>query len=59
MARFGKQAELEAQKSVQGVECLVSVSDDNLSDRAVKAAAKSIENRAVKKMAVQLVEVEK
>ena len=30
MARFGKQAELDAQKSVQGVECLVSVSDDNV-----------------------------
>jgi hypothetical protein len=30
MARFGKQAALDEQKSVQGVECLVSVSDDNV-----------------------------
>lgn len=31
MARFGKQAELEEQKSMESVECLVSVSDDNVS----------------------------
>ena len=29
MARFGKKAELESQKSTTGVECLISVSDDN------------------------------
>ncbi|MBO5434699.1 hypothetical protein J6A31_02610 [bacterium] len=29
MARFGKQAELEAHKSTKEVECIVSVSDDN------------------------------
>lgn len=28
MARFGKKAELESQKSVVGVECLISVSED-------------------------------
>ena len=30
MARFGKQAELESQKSIKEVECMVSVSDDNV-----------------------------
>lgn len=30
MARFGKKAELDSQKSVKGVECIVSVSDDNV-----------------------------
>lgn len=30
MARFGKKAELDEHKSVKGVECLVSVSDDNV-----------------------------
>lgn len=29
MARFGKQAELDAQKGTKDVECIVSVSDDN------------------------------
>ena len=31
MARFGKQAALDAHKSTKEVECLVSVSDDNCS----------------------------
>ena len=31
MARFGKKAELDAQKSTKEVECMVSVSDDNCS----------------------------
>lgn len=31
MARFGKQAELEAHKKITDVECIVSVSDDNCS----------------------------
>lgn len=35
MARFGKKAELEEQKSTKEVECLVSVSDDNCSVNAV------------------------
>lgn len=35
MARFGKKAELEAQKSTKEVECIVSVSDDNCSVNAM------------------------
>lgn len=34
MARFGKKAELDEHKSTQGVECIVSVSDDNCSVNA-------------------------
>lgn len=35
MARFGKKAELEEQKTTKEVECIVSVSDDNCSYNAV------------------------
>ena len=35
MARFGKQAELDEQKSTKEVECIVSVSDDNCSFNAI------------------------
>jgi hypothetical protein len=35
MARFGKKAELESQKSTKEVECVISVSDDNCSFNAV------------------------
>ena len=34
MARFGKKAELDEQKSTKEVECIVSVSDDNVSINA-------------------------
>lgn len=41
MARFGKKAELDEQKSTKEVECIVSVSDDNVSINATTGAPMS------------------